>query len=795
MSTQSLQAEPSGLPLARNAVRAATDDIARRPGDTVRVIIGVVAVLCVALAASTGAWSSIERDVLRLVADLPDALAAPVADVATNAGLAAMIVAAASCALLLRRRLAADLALAATLAWAIAEALQHIVTHVPTSGVAQLDRTAPTGFPSAPVAVLTVVVVVIQPFLPRWARRASWLLVTAAAIGRLYAGADLPLEVIGGVLAGWTIGAGVRLARGTRIRRISADTLRIGMTHCHVSVDDIQPLRSDARGSEPFLVSVGTEQMFVKVVGHRHHDADILYRIYRFLAFRHVEDVAPFTTAKQAVEHEAYLGLLAARSGARVPSVVFATATPDGTTLLVEEAIDGESLDHAQDVDDIVLVDLWQQVAKLQSWRIAHRDLRLGNVLVDRDGKAWILDFGFSAAAATDRLLALDVAELLTSTATLVGPERAVAAARQVISDATLILAVPFIQPAILSATTRRAARAQEQLITRLRECVSSALGIATPRKATVLRFGLRPRVILAVIGGAFALYTLLPAIGGLGKTLDAIRHSHPLWLAMAVLTSAVSYFASAIEFNASVPQPLPVGQSTAVQLAMSFANRLAPAGLGRMAVGERYMEAAGVPRPVAIGALSVQSLVGAAIHVVAILAFAVLTKRLDVVHFHVPARLLWFFAVGAAVAVGVVTFAGYRIPKRRLLERARQALAALHDLARSPRRLTALVGGGVAVTLLSVTTLWVALQAFGADASFVEVGLVFAVGGVIGNAVPTPGGLGAFEAAAVAGLIAAHVDAGAAVAGVLTFRLVTFWLPTAPGAWAFARLRRAGTI
>jgi uncharacterized membrane protein YbhN (UPF0104 family) len=50
-------------------------------------------------------------------------------------------------------------------------------------------------------------------------------------------------------------------------------------------------------------------------------------------------------------------------------------------------------------------------------------------------------------------------------------------------------------------------------------------------------------------------------------------------------------------------------------------------------------------------------------------------------------------------------------------------------------------------------------------------------------------------EAALVAGLVAGGVPAAAAIAGVLAFRLLTFWLPTSPGWLAFHGLRRRGAI
>jgi undecaprenyl-diphosphatase len=45
-----------------------------------------------------------------------------------------------------------------------------------------------------------------------------------------------------------------------------------------------------------------------------------------------------------------------------------------------------------------------------------------------------------------------------------------------------------------------------------------------------------------------------------------------------------------------------------------------------------------------------------------------------------------------------------------------------------------------------------------------------------------TPGGLGAIEAALVAGLTGIGVPPGPAVSAVLTYRLATYWLPVLPG-------------
>ena len=62
------------------------------------------------------------------------------------------------------------------------------------------------------------------------------------------------------------------------------------------------------------------------------------------------------------------------------------------------------------------------------------------------DGAAWIIDFGFSELAASDGLLATDLAELLASSATQVGAERAVAAGVAAVGPDAIVTALDRLQ-------------------------------------------------------------------------------------------------------------------------------------------------------------------------------------------------------------------------------------------------------------------------------------------------------------------------------------------------------------
>ena len=158
------------------------------------------------------------------------------------------------------------------------------------------------------------------------------------------------------------------------------------------------------------------------------------------------------------------------------PLVAFAPAAPNGYTLAYE-TIAGHSLDREDDCPgyDELVAGVWAQVAILRAHRIAHRDLRLANVFVADDRVVWLIDFGFSELAADDVLLDGDVAELTASTATVIGPERAVAAAVAGVGSEAVRSSVRRLRAPLLSGATRTALSAQPGVLDRLVALASSA--------------------------------------------------------------------------------------------------------------------------------------------------------------------------------------------------------------------------------------------------------------------------------------------------------------------------------
>jgi undecaprenyl-diphosphatase len=345
------------------------------------------------------------------------------------------------------------------------------------AGTADLfGRLGDAEFPTATgLAVAAAVVSASAPWLSRGTRRGAWALLVALAFCH-FVTAPLSFDVVVSLLWGWAAGAAALVAMGAPLRRPAPAAVEAGLRGIGVEVEDLHPASVDARGSTPYFGTTRSGSLFVKVLGRDERSADLLFRMYRSLRRKHLGDERPFSSLRRAVEHEALVALAARDVGIRTPRFAgFASAEPGGF-VLAYEGLDGTSLDGVavDDFTDELLAGVWEQLALCRTHRIAHRDLRLANVFRDADGQAWLIDFGFSELAASDLLLATDVAEALASQSLQIGPDRAVAAARAAVGDEAVASAAARLQPSTLSGATRTALKEQPELLGHLRALVQA---------------------------------------------------------------------------------------------------------------------------------------------------------------------------------------------------------------------------------------------------------------------------------------------------------------------------------
>jgi hypothetical protein len=192
----------------------------------------------------------------------------------------------------------------------------------------------------------------------------------------------------------------------------------------------------------------------------------------------------------QQVEREAYMGLLAATARVRTPAVVLAGPYGNGSGLLVQQMIPGRSLEELDPaaVDDTTLEAAWAEVARLHQAGIAHGDLGRHSVVVDTEGRPWLVDFDHATAAAPERLRQADLVELLLSLAVRLGPDRALAGAVDSFGPEALAGALAATTPSALTRTTREELGDHRGLWDELARRVATQAPARPPQDAAVRR-------------------------------------------------------------------------------------------------------------------------------------------------------------------------------------------------------------------------------------------------------------------------------------------------------------------
>jgi uncharacterized protein (TIRG00374 family) len=150
---------------------------------------------------------------------------------------------------------------------------------------------------------------------------------------------------------------------------------------------------------------------------------------------------------------------------------------------------------------------------------------------------------------------------------------------------------------------------------------------------------------------------------------------------------------------------------------------------------------------------------------------------------------------VAAAVGLAVVVRPARRLIRTTVLPEVEKAAHDLREALRDPARLSLSFLGSLLLNLGYIAALFASVRAFDYPGTFAAAGAVYLVGGTVAAAAPTPGGVGAVEAASIAGLTATGVPTEQAVPAVLVYRLATFWLPVLPGWLAFTLLTRRDEI
>jgi uncharacterized membrane protein YbhN (UPF0104 family)/tRNA A-37 threonylcarbamoyl transferase component Bud32 len=688
-------------------------------------------------------------------------------------------------------------ALAAVLTVAVCALLAAVLG--PAAGRPPADELAGvnTGYPVTELAVTIAMAATALPYLSRPLHRAVSFLITLAVLAGICAGQALPVNAISSVALGWGVAAALHLVTGSPLGLLSPAEVRNWIADLKVTVGDITRAPRQVWGVERFAArDPAGSQLELSVYGRDASDARMLAKVWRFVIYR---DSGPtlILDRLQQVEHEAYLTLMAERSGVLVPDVLAAGRFgPSGDAALVTRVPDGLVLAQATETDlaDGTLDEILLAVLRMRAAGIAHGALGADTIIISGRGVC-IRDFRRATASAPVSRLDSDLAAALAAVAVRAGPERTAAAAARVLDADTARGALVHLQRSALDPDTVGVLQGRKGLLPRLREEVANEVGIEVPELAEEKRISWTNLVF--GIGSLIGIWAIIGILSGAGSSLEAIKGADWGWVALAFVLAQLPMPLGGWVLMGCAPGDLPFGRCVALETSNAF-TALVGGDVAVFAVRVRFFQRQGYDSADAVsaGALATTAwwIVKALLFLIA-LPFAAGDFRAASVSGG-DQKIVWIVLL-IVIAAGIIAAVIALVPRLRRLasDRLRPYLADMWAnvkiIATEPRKVISVVTGTIAAQLLSALTLGATLHAVGEHASLATLITINTLAGIIGGAVPVPNGAGVVEAGLIAGLVSVGIPEDQAVAAVLIQRLFTTYLPPVWGWFTLAWMRR----
>lgn len=300
---------------------------------------------------------------------------------------------------------------------------------------------------------------------------------------------------------------------------------------------------------------------------------------------------------------------------------------------------------------------------------------------------------------------------------------------------------------------------------------------------------------VLALAILLIAIYVFLPQIKDLKTSATLARHADRGWLAVAAILIVATYAFATLSYQLLARHKLKIRRTLLIQIASACANRLLPAGLGGLSLNTAYLYNNKHKIAEASTVAATNNLLGIVGHLLVLaVALLFLPSSLKFTNGFNVSRGVYISVI--AVATGLVATV-IVLPKVRhwLEDFSWQVIRDIGAYRKHPLRIVAALLSSIGLTLCYVLALVGCMLAFGLHLEFTQVLVIFTLGSVVGVATPTPGGLIGIEAGLIAGFVAFGVNGPKALAIVLTYRFLSYWLPIVPGFIALIYTRKRHLI
>ncbi len=764
----------------------ADDPRVRRPVDVALLVVSSVA--AIALAWMYRARNDVDLRVVAFVRQgVPGWLAASASVIFVAVGVyaAGLIV-----VLVVRGRdrltIARDVALAALVAVGVTTLLSQIAGRQLPVVIPELgDELDYPSFPVARLAVAASIILAAAPYLSAPWRTFGVRLVAAMSISTIVLAYGTLTGVLGAGAVGIVASSAVHVLAGSGLGLPGSERIRADLAEIGVDTTTFEYVQ--ARGSSAAVVRAHADggDVLAKIYGRDAAEAALATRVWQAMWLRG-GGPATGVNRRQLAQHESLMLLTAERRGCATPVLIGWGHTSSGDSVVAVEWPTGVQLPSLadDDVDDALLDDVWRALGVLHGSGITHGAIEPGGIVV-HDGAASFVQL-HAAGASTDAVsVRRDRAQTLVATATVVGDDRAVEAARRTIGDELLADALPMLQAAALSRGLRQDARATGLKVSRLREHAAATLGVSKPEVAALQRVSVGNALMTVLT--VFAAYTLVTTLVdiGLDTISDQVADASWAWIATAFVIAQLTNVGEYISLAGVIGRPIPFGPTLMFRYALSFVSLAVPSDAGAIAMNVRYQQKLGVPAVAAVAQGPLLLLISKGFDVI-LLALTARTVGARIDTSDVDFGDAWQLVVVVVVVTVVATVVVLAVPqlRSRMLPHVKAGYSAVKGTLTDPDRLFRVLAGTLMQKVCFALALSSAVTAFGANLTFGEAIFVNTAVSLFVGLVPVPGGIGVAETALSAGLIMMGVPEEAAVATAITHRMITAYIPPVFGWW-----------
>ena len=469
---------------------------------------------------------------------------------------------------------------------------------------------------------------------------------------------------------------------------------------------------------------------------------------------------------------------------------------PDSIFIALEN-ITGKNLadlsENKFELSENSIEQFFQSIKKLHNADIVHRALSAENIFLTDSNSLALSAVHSGAIAATEVQQRIDLAESLVTIARVTSVQKSIQVAKKVFKTNELTSVIPALQKVAMSRKTRQYLKNNKTLLLQLRKGLGELTSSSEIAPIQFQRVNWR-NVFLAIFS-VFALYILVPQFSQVNVT-ELLSQAQLQWAAFAIIGSGLTYVASTSLLLAFVIQKISWIRTLQAQLAASFATLVTPPTLGSVAVNIRFLNRSGIPTASSATAVGVSQVVVFFVHVFLLLISGVIAGAQTDLSFRPPRITLVIFVTLFAVLIFALSINKVRnwvlLKIKPIFSQIGPTISIIFQ---QPKRLLISLLSSSLLNVFYIISFYASLRAFNAEISIFTIAFVYLAGATIGQAAPTPGGIGAVEATLVAGLTATGVPSALALSGVLLYRIVTFYLPVLPGWLAFTDLQRKNLI